>query len=293
MIPAFAKSGANFHTLAATSGSGPAYVGRKFSFRQATTDISALLADPSCNSVVIATRHDSHSALVQQALAAGKHVFVEKPLCLTADELTDIEAAFTGDQLLMVGFNRRFSPLVIELRQQLTRLSGPKAFIYTCNAGAISPNHWTQDPAVGGGRLLGEACHFVDLLRYLAASPIDNLQLLCAVDSKPRPDTFSLQLRFADGSIGTVHYLSNGSKAFSKERLEVFSSGKVLLLDNYRKLQAWGIPGFRTRRYLSQDKGQQACCAAFLKAIETAGPPPIPASELFEVQRWLLEAVHK
>ena len=126
----------------------------------------------------------------------------------------------------------------------------------------------TQDPAIGGGRLLGEACHFVDLLRYLAASPIDDLQLLTAVDSKHCPDTFSLQMRFINGSIGTVHYFANGSKAFPKERLEVFASGKVLRLDNYRKLQAWGIPGFRTRRLLSQDKGQLACCSAFYRLLK-------------------------
>jgi predicted dehydrogenase/threonine dehydrogenase-like Zn-dependent dehydrogenase len=290
LIPAFAKAGARFNTLAASSGIGPVHVGRKFGFRQASTDIPALLADPIANSVVIATRHDSHAGLVQQALVAGKHVFVEKPLCLTADELSAIEAAHTGQALLMVGFNRRFAPLLLDLQQQLSRLQGPKAFVYTCNAGAIPTDHWTQDPAAGGGRLLGEACHFVDLLRHLAASPIEDLQLINAADRKPCPDTFSLQLRFADGSIGTVHYFANGSKAFPKERLEVFAAGKVLQLDNYRKLQAWGIPGFRTRRRLSQDKGQVACCKAFLAAIEIGGPAPIPAEELFEVQRWLLHA---
>ena len=293
LVPAFAKAGATFHTLAASSGLGPVHVGRKFAFRRASTDVPTLLADPTCNAVVIATRHDSHASLVLQALAAGKHVFVEKPLCLTAEELTSIEEAHTGEQLLMVGFNRRFAPLLIDLQQQLTRLSGPKAFIYTCNAGAIPPDHWTQDPTFGGGRLLGEACHFVDLLRYLGASSIENLELLSAVDSKPCPDTFTLQLRFGDGSIGTVHYFANGSKAFPKERLEVFAAGKVLRLDNYRKLQAWGIPGFSSRRLLSQDKGQQACCAAFLKSIEGGGSPPIPVSQLFEVQRRLLEVVNK
>ena len=293
LIPAFAQAGARFHTLAASSGSGPVHVGRKFGFRQASTDISALLADPSANSVVIATRHDSHAALVQQALGAGKHVFVEKPLCLNAAELSAIAAVHTGQTLLMVGFNRRFAPLILDLQLQLFRLQGPKAFVYTCNAGYIPADHWTQDPAAGGGRLLGEACHFVDLMRHLAASPIEDLQLINTADCKPSPDTFSLQLRFADGSIGTVHYFANGSKAFPKERLEVFAAGKVLQLDNYRKLQAWGIPGFCTRRRFSQDKGQVACCKAFLHAIETGGSPPIPADEIFEVQRWLLQAVNR
>ncbi len=293
LIPAFAKAGARFHTLAASSGIAPVHVGRKFGFSQASTDIPFLLADPSANSVVIATRHDSHAALVKQALANGKHVFVEKPLCLTADELAAIEEVYTGQALLMVGFNRRFAPLLLDLQQHLSRLQGPKAFVYICNAGSIPADHWTQDPAEGGGRLLGEACHFVDLLRHLAASPIEELQLINATDRKLCPDTFSLQLRFSDGSIGTVHYFANGSKAFPKERLEVFADGKVFLLDNYRKLKAWGIPGFRTRRLLQQDKGQEACCASFLQAIEIGGQQPIHTSEIFEVQRWLLEAVKK
>ena len=163
------------------------HVGRKFAFHQATTDVHVILDDPSCNTVVVATRHDSHAPLVLQALAAGKHVFVEKPLCLTLDELTAIETAYTGEQLLTVGFNRRFSPLLIELHHQLQRLSGPKAFVYTCNAGAIPSNHWTQDLVLGGGRLLGEACHFVDLLRHLASSPIEDLQVFTAADRKPSP----------------------------------------------------------------------------------------------------------
>jgi predicted dehydrogenase/threonine dehydrogenase-like Zn-dependent dehydrogenase len=291
LIPAFAKAGARFHTLAASSGIGPMHVGRKFGFRQASTDIPALLADPSVNSVVIATRHDSHAALAQQALAAGKHVFVEKPLCLNTSELNALVSAHTGQSLLMVGYNRRFAPLLSELQQHLTRLQGPKAFVYTCNAGVIPADHWTQDPTAGGGRLLGEACHFVDLLRHLAASPIEDSRLLTAADTKPCPDTFSLQLRFADGSIGTVHYFANGSKAFPKERLEVFAGGKVLRLDNYRKLQAWGIPGFRTRRHFKQDKGQLACCQSFLRAIQVGGPPPIPTEEIFEVQRVLLRSL--
>ena len=265
----------------------------KFGFRHASTDIKALIADPNANAVIIATRHDSHSALVQQVMAAGKHVFVEKPLCITTAELNAIEAAHSGHSLLMVGFNRRFAPLVLNLQQQISCLQGPKSFVYTCNAGAIPAHHWIQDPAAGGGRLLGEACHFVDLLRYLVACPIENLQLVTAAVPNPCPDTFSMQLRFVDGSIGTVHYFANGSKAFPKERLEVFAAGKILQLDNYRKLKAWGIPGFRTRRILSQEKGQEACCAAFLKAIESGGPPPIPVDEIFEVHRWLLNAVKR
>ena len=255
------------------------HVGRKFGFRYATTDVPSLLAESSCNTVVIATRHNTHASLIQQALTAGKHVFVEKPLCLTAEELTTIQDAHTGDHLLMVGFNRRFAPLLLELRNELQRCRGPKAFVYTINAGVIPSDHWTQDPSIGGGRLLGEACHFVDLLFHLASSSIEDLKFLSVADTKPCPDTFSLQLRFADGSIGTVHYFSNGSRAFPKERLEVFTDGKVLRLDNFRKLQAWGIPGFRTRRLFSQDKGQQV-------AAQHSFPPSKPV----DLIRYLLRS---
>ena len=288
LIPAFAKAGACFHTLVASSGISPDHVGRKYGFLQASTDVSGLLNDPSCNAVVIATRHDSHASLVQKALAAGKHVFVEKPLCLNSEELSAIASMSLDDQVLMVGFNRRFSPLLVELQQQLQLLRGPRAFVYTCNAGSIPVDHWTQDPILGGGRLIGEACHFVDLLRFLAGSSIDEIQYLYANDEKLCPDTFSLQLRFSNGSIGSIHYFANGSKSFPKERLEVFSAGKVLQLDNFRKLKAWGIPGFRTKRLLRQDKGQVDCCKSFLDSIKLGKSSPIPLNELVEVQHNLL-----
>lgn len=291
LIPSFAKSNPKFHTIAANSGFSPVYIGRKFGFQNATTDVEQLIASPDCNAVVIASRHDSHADLICRSLSASKHVFVEKPLCLTREELAAVKQAHNGERLLMVGFNRRFAPLVIDLRKQLLRLTGPKAFVYTCNAGSIPADHWTQIPHIGGGRLLGEACHFVDLLRFLVGSPIEDLQLHSVTDRKQCPDTFTLQMRFVDGSIGTVHYFSNGSKSFPKERLEVFSAGKVIQLENFRKLKAWGIPGFQTRRLLQQDKGQVACCTAFLDSITNGAPPPIPISEIFEVQNLLLEAL--
>lgn len=296
LVPAFARAGARLHAIAASNGTAPLHVARDHGFAEATTDVAAVVSSDRSHGLVIATRHDSHASLVCAALAAGKHCLVEKPLCLSNAELEQIEAAYAAAHhqgsgpLLMVGFNRRFAPLVVELRQQLQALSGPRAFVYTCNAGAIPAEHWTQDLRLGGGRLQGEACHFVDLLRDLAGVPIEQLQVLRASSALPSADTFSLQLRFADGSIGSVHYFANGHRSFPKERLEVFVSGRVLRLDNYRSLRAWGIPGFRTRRLWRQDKGHLACAAAFLHAMETGGPPPIPMNQLLEVQRWLLEA---
>ena len=268
------------------------HLAAKYGFSCVSTESPFPSPSDSTAPVVIATSNDSHASLVLGALKARRHVFVEKPLSYSS-ELSEIQSSYSSDHILMVGFNRRFSPLISTLKSLLDSIETPKSFIYLCNAGYMPDSHWTQSSSIGGGRLLGESCHFVDLIRYLASSPIQDLQLLCAADNKPCPDTFSLQFGFANGSIGTVHYFANGSKAFPKERLEVFASGKVFRLDNFRKLQAWGLPGFRTRRLFSQDKGQSACCAAFLQAVRDGGPSPIPVSELFEVQRWLLEAVNK
>ncbi|MCE2918193.1 MAG: dehydrogenase, partial [Rubrivivax sp.] len=175
----------------------------------------------------------------------------------------------------------------VKLRQLLAGVPGPKSFVMTVNAGAIPAQHWTQDPAVGGGRLLGEGCHFVDLLRFLADAPIESHQAT-AMAAQPR-DSASVTLRFADGSIGTLLYLANGSKAFPKERLEVFAAGRVLQLDNFRRLSGFGWPGFSKMNLWRQDKGQAACAAAFVAAIRSGGPSPIPLEQLIEVGRISIE----
>ena len=285
LIPAFKAAGVQFRQIAASASAGSVHLGRKFGFAQATTDTAALLADPAAQMVVVATRHDSHAEYVLRALAAGKHVFVEKPLALRHDELARIEAACAAAprQLVMVGFNRRFAPQVQRIKTLLAGAPGPKAFVMTVNAGAIPANHWTQDREVGGGRLVGEGCHFIDLLRFLAASPIAAHQVV-AMDSATL-DSFTISLRFADGSVGTIVYLANGSKAFPKERLEVFAAGRVVQLDNFRKLMGYGWPGFSKMNLWRQDKGQAACAKAFVDAVARGGPSPIPLAELLEVAR--------
>ncbi|KAF0281237.1 dehydrogenase [Spiribacter roseus] len=299
LLPAFKAAGAQFHSIASSGGVSGLHAGRKFGFANTTTDTEALIDDPGTEAVVITTRHDSHARWVIKALEAGKSVFVEKPLCLTQDELIAIgearEAAATASDgavpVVMVGFNRRFSPLVVNLRDKLNTVTGPKAFVMTVNAGAIPADHWTQDPAVGGGRLIGEACHFIDLLRHLAGAEITEIgrQTLFARTD----DTFTLQLGFADGSIGTVHYFANGSKRFPKERLEVFAGGRILQLDNFRRLRGYGWPGFTGQRLWRQDKGQQACAAAFLEAVRSGGPAPIPWPEIEEVARVTMELANQ
>jgi len=272
-----------------------AYHGGKEGFAEASTDAAVVLAAPEIDTVVVATRHDTHASFVCRALEAGKHVFVEKPLAVTLDEVDRIEQATEGTALLreprksvpilMVGFNRRFAPQVQKMQELLAGVREPKAFVMTVNAGAIPAEHWTQDPQSGGGRIIGEACHFIDLLRHLAGQPITSHHV-SAIRSGPGPvDRVTIELSFADGSIGTVHYLSNGHRSFPKERLEVFAGGRVLQLDNFRRLRGYGWPGFTRMNLWRQDKGQDACAGAFVKAVRAEGPSPIPLDELLEVAR--------
>ena len=294
LIPAFKAAGVRLKTVASAGGVSAAHAGRKFGFEKTTTATEEVFADPEINAVVVATRHDSHALQVCHALEAGKPVFVEKPLALTLDELSQVEVAYasalTAGQmpLVMVGFNRRFAPQAVKVKSLLIALDAPKALVMTVNAGAIPSTHWTQDRAVGGGRIVGEACHFIDLLRYLAGSPIVDAKVASLGNAKGLTglgDTVTMTLRFADGSMGTVHYLANGHKSFPKERLEVFCSGRILQLDNFRKLKGFGWPGFAKMNLWRQDKGQKDCAAAFVRAVEFGGVAPIAFDELVEVSR--------
>lgn len=287
LMPAVKAAKARLRTVCASGGTSAALAARQFGFEQASCDRAAVLGDAETTVVFIATRHDSHAKLALDALAAGKHVFVEKPLALKAEDLDALETALeTAPQLqLMVGFNRRFAPLVMEMVTHLRRAGGRKAIVITVNAGAIPREHWTQDPELGGGRIAGEACHFLDLARFLADSPIKDLQVVRAED-----DTASMQVAFADGSFATILYLANGSKKFPKERVEVFWAGRILQLDNFRVLKGFGVPGFSSKSLWKQDKGQEECVRRFLVAVEKGAVSPIPIGEIFEVSRWVLKA---
>jgi predicted dehydrogenase/threonine dehydrogenase-like Zn-dependent dehydrogenase len=293
LIPAFKAAGARLHSVISAGGLTAALAQRKFEFTAAGTGIDDVLGNRDIDTVVIATRHDQHARQVLQALEAGKHVFCEKPLCLTLDELDEIEAVMETrpDQQLMIGFNRRFAPQVVTMKALLANVAEPKAMIMTVNAGDIPADHWTQDPAVGGGRIIGEGCHFIDLLRHLAGAPITRFHAVAlgAGPGEIADDKAMITLEFADGSVGTVHYLANGSKAFPKERLEVFCAGRVLQLDNFRKLQGWGWKGFSGNTLWQQDKGQKACAAAFLAAVRKQAPSAIPTDEVLEVSRVTIE----
>lgn len=293
LIPAFAKTGATLHTIATSGGTSGVVHGERGGFAHATTDTESLFADAQINTIAIATRHNSHAALVTKALQNGKNVFVEKPLAITREELAAVEAAHAdANRLLMVGFNRRFAPQIQTMKKLVDQVSEPKSFMMVMNAGAIPEDHWTQDNATGGGRIIGEACHFIDLMRFLAGASIVSVQAR-RMGNAPgvaiTEDKAAIVLGFEDGSFGTIHYLANGASSFPKERVEVFAAGRTLQLDNFLKLKGFGWPGFKKNSLMRQNKGQATCPEIFMQAVEAGGPAPIPAEELFEVSRVTLE----
>lgn len=301
LIPALRKAGGQLHSVVSAGGLSGAIAARRDGFAETTTDTAAALADPTVNTIVIATRHDSHAGLTAGALRAGKHVFVEKPLAIDMAGVDAVEQAFAAAHqghagpLLMVGFNRRFAPQIVKMKQLLGGVTEPKSFLMVMNAGAIPPQHWTQDAAVGGGRIIGEACHFIDLMRFLADAPIVSAtarRMGNAPGVAITEDKASITLGFADGSFGTIMYLANGAATYPKERIEVFAAGRVLQLDNFRRMRGFGWPGFRSMNLLRQDKGQAAGAAAFLTSI-AAGQPAIPFEQIVEVARVSIEVAEQ
>lgn len=294
MLPVLKKAGATLKTIVAPGGLSAAVVARKVDFDTVSSDTADIMGDPAIDTVFVLSRHSSHATLTAAALGAGKHAFVEKPLAIDGEGLAMVRAAHEAapDRLLMVGFNRRFAPMTQTVRAALAGAAEPSALIMTVNAGKLPSNHWTLDPGEGG-RIIGEACHFVDLARFLIGAPITSVRatgLPAAPGTHPSGDSVSIALGFADGSIATILYLANGSQGFDKERIEVFNGGRILRIENFRRLVSIGWPGVKSSSGWSQDKGHAACATAFLDAVRGGLPSPIPAAELFEVHDATIEA---
>jgi predicted dehydrogenase/threonine dehydrogenase-like Zn-dependent dehydrogenase len=287
LLPSFKQAGVSFDTLVSETGVSSTVVGRSLDFATATTEIDAAL-DGDSDIIVIATRHDSHANLAIKALQTGKKVFVEKPMALSRDELLSVEQAARANPAaaIMVGFNRRYAPLVQTMHGLLSSITEPKCFNITINAGAIPTDSWVQSRQLGGGRIIGEACHWIDLMRYLANAAIVDVQGW-GMGQNPAHDIVEdkaiINLRFADGSIGCLNYFANGGKRLQKERIEVFAADAVLQLNNFKQLKGYGWPGFTSKRAFSQDKGQNACVKAFVESIEKQSVSPISLEELIEV----------
>jgi len=295
-LPALAKTDARLACIADLDGAAGTHVGRKFAFERTTTDYHVLLDDAEINTVFIFTRHDLHAQLVLESLAAGKHVFVEKPLCLSEEELNDIRAAYEKAEglQLMVGLNRRFSPHAERMKALLASRTQPMCMNMTVNAGVVAAGSWVHDPRVGGGRIIGEGCHWIDLMSLLAGAPVTGV-VSTAIDDPSGgticDDKTTITLTYGDGSIGTLHYFGNGDKSYPKETLEVFCDGKVLCMDNFRALRGWGWGSLARMRLRRMDKGHAEEMRRFVRTIAEGGPAVIPFEDLHNVMQATFAAV--
>jgi len=291
LLPAIQQTGIRLKSIASQAGVTGTHLGRKYGFETSVTDNRQILEDADINTVFISTRHNTHAELVMEALKTGKHVFVEKPLCIRPDELAEIENVYQqrhtgatgGGPLLMVGYNRRFAPQVLRAARLLKADQAPLSITMLVNAGSIPAEHWTQDPDIGGGRIIGEVCHFIDLLRFLAGSRIREHQIVKL--EADTADTVCIQLLFQDGSIGSIQYFANGHKAIPKERLEIYCNGKAIQIDNFRMMRGYGFRDFRKLKLGRQDKGHNAEVKAFIDAISSGQESPIPFEQIVETTR--------
>ena len=270
------------------SGTTSKRVAERFGFEFCTSDEHEILGNRDINAVFIATRHDSHASYVAKAIAAGKHVFVEKPLAISLEELERVQEAIRssvgrdgGSTQLLVGFNRRFSPLAVELKKRIG--AGPVSMLYRVNAGSIPADNWIQDSAVGGGRLVGEVCHFVDFLTYVCAAMPTQVYASALPDPHHLNDTLAINIEFANGSIGTISYFANGPKSLDKEYFEAYSAGTTAILRDFRDLEVHGRGRPFRQKLWSQDKGQSHMVRRFLQGIRDGGRSPIPFDEIYAV----------
>lgn len=327
LLPALAKTPARLAYVADLNGAAAREGARKYGGEQAVTDYRMILNDPEVNTVFITVGHHLHARFVIESLRAGKNTFVEKPLAMNEVELDEIisvyqslapqplpqakddhspsplprsataatksaHSPFSIPHSLTVGFNRRFSPHTGKIKELLKGRSGPLCLNMTINAGVIPPDHWTQDPERGGGRIIGEGCHFIDLLSFLVGSPVRTISAVMVGEGPAvRGDKTSIILGFADGSIGTVNYFANGPKSYPKEKLEIFSDGRVLKLENFRVTRGFGFKGFRRFKTARQDKGHQSEISAFIDRIEQGNEPLIPLEDLINTTRASFAAV--
>lgn len=294
-LPAIKKAGgASLTAIASASGLSAAHATQKFGFSIATSDENEILSNPDINTIVILTRHQQHARQVITALQNGKAVYCEKPLAITLEELEQVEETLSNHPgaFLTVGFNRRYAPFAIKLKEFIHTANAPMVIHYRVNAGFLPSNHWLHDPAQGGGRIVGEGCHFIDLCTFLTGqNPISVTTQALPDGGQFQQDNCSITLVYADGSIAVVQYLANGNKNFPKERLEVFAGGRIGVLDDFRQLElVTETKRSLSRSRFSQDKGHLASWQNFLQSIYKS-VPPIPYEELLSVTRASFAAV--
>lgn len=290
ILPALKSLDANVKYVASAKGLSGTTLAKKYKVACSTTRYQDILEDPEVQAVMITTRHHAHAGQVIEALQAGKHVFVEKPLALTIQEIDEIVQAHQhAGKTLTVGFNRRFSPFITDAKKQLGH-AGPLSIIATMNAGAIPASHWTQDMRTGGGRIIGEACHYIDLMIALNGSLVESV-VMNALGSvmEENTDNASILLRFKNGSQGVINYFSNGSKAYSKERIEIFNRNRTIIIDNFRRSEYFGFKSSGMKR--TQDKGHMEQFRLFCQRLREGGEAIIPFEEIVNTSRAAIAAI--
>lgn len=294
IIPALKKAKAPISHIASAKGLTAKILAKKAGAAFVTSNYREILNDPNVVISIITTRHDSHAPMVIDSLKSGKHVFVEKPLCLNQQQLDDIIANYLEQQkkkpvTLTVGFNRRFAPLAIKMKKLMS--SGPKNIIANMNAGFVPLEMWVHDLETGGGRIIGEACHLIDLCSFLTGSKIVSVCMnALGINPNKQTDNASILLKYENGSNAVINYFSNGSKAYSKERIEVYSQGQTLILDNWRSLKGYGIKGFKSEK-TRQDKGHKAQFAMLYERIKHGGEALIPFDDIVNTTKATFAAI--
>lgn len=291
IVPVLGKLNANIKYIASAGGLNATITAKKFGISYATTDYKEILQDEEVDAVLITTQHHQHAQQVIEALQAGKHIFVEKPLAIRREELNEIIEVYSKcNQSLSVGFNRRFSPFIQDAKKQLGDDNTPINMIATMNAGYIPEEHWTQDMKVGGGRIIGEACHLIDLMSYLSGSLVEEVVMnALGTNPKENTDNASILLRYKNGAQGVINYFSNGSKRYSKERVEVYSQGRTMIVDNFRKSKYFGFKSKGLSQ--SQDKGHKKQFELFLANLQKDGSPTISFEEIINTSKTAIAAV--
>lgn len=292
MLPALEKANAKISYIASASGVSGTSLAKKHKIAVSTTDYKDMLRDEKVKAVMITTRHNLHATQVIEALQAGKHVFVEKPLAINLDELNEIKSVYQGQsKSLTVGFNRRFSPHAVAIKKALGNDPGPLNIVATMNAGFIPESSWIHDMQVGGGRIIGEACHLIDLISFFTASKVKEV-CMSAMGAKPglSTDNATLLLKYENGTNATVHYFANGSKAYAKERVEIYSQNRTLILHNFIETTAFGVNGFK-RLKTSLDKGHKAQFGLFIDHLQSGGEALIPFDDILNTSEAAIMAV--
>lgn len=292
ILPCLKKTPAKLKFISSSAGLSGTTLAKKFGVAQSTTDNNLILKDSEVDLVMVTTRHNAHARMVVDALKAGKHVFVEKPLALNQEELDAVvEAYVESGKTVSVGFNRRFAPLAIQMKKALGSGNTPMNIIATMNAGFIPANLWVHDMEVGGGRIIGEACHFIDLISYLAGSKVKSVCMSSmGVNPEENTDNATILLKFENGTNGVINYFANGSKAYSKERVEVYHQERTLIMDNWRKLKGYGFKNFSSASS-SQDKGHQNQFNLLIEYVQNGGNAIIPMDDLVNTTKASFAAI--